>query len=171
MDGRSSCARRRIGAAALLLTTALSGCAGSDYGSAAWDPVLMPGTAEVAARTRYLGYNYLRPTNAYGEAVAARIDELAQAPMTEAAAIEVALLQDHGVRQRLTEHWAQRPAFVAAVAEATGNPEDPRPTEWRVLAQILAKSPTGRWEREFGAEYVEAAGAILDRAAQARVAY
>ncbi len=39
----------------------LGGCAAARYGSDAYDPVRMPGTAEVAQRTQYRGYNYVRP--------------------------------------------------------------------------------------------------------------
>ena len=50
--------------------TLLGGGRGAQYGSNAYDPVRMPSTAEVAERTRYRGYNYLRPVSGYREAVA-----------------------------------------------------------------------------------------------------
>ena len=68
----------------------LGGCAGLEYGSKAYDPVQMPGTAEVAARTQYRDYHYLRSNSAYQDAVSARIAALSQAPMTEAAAVGLA---------------------------------------------------------------------------------
>jgi hypothetical protein len=156
------------GALALLL---LGGCAGVEYGSAAYDPARMPATAEVAERTQYRGYNYLRPVSAYREAVAARIAELARAPMTEAAAVEVALLQDAGVQDLAQGYWAQRPSFVAAVAESAADAEDPRATEWRVLGELVSRSRTPRWRVEFGEEYLGAAETVLDTAMHARVAF
>src|SRR5215217_2829841 len=116
-------ARLRIGVAAAALAL-LSGCAGAQYGSAAYDPARMPGPAEVAERTRYRGYNYLQPVSGYRKAVAATIAELARSPMTEAAAVEVALLQSGDVQDLMHENWAQRPSFVAAVAERAGNEGD-----------------------------------------------
>ena len=110
--------RTCLAAAAL---AALSGCAGMEYGSNAYDPARMPGTAEVAERTQYRDYNYLRPMSGYQQAVADRIAELAQAPMTEAAAVEIALLQDTSVQDLMLEHWAQRPSFVRDVAARVGS--------------------------------------------------
>lgn len=162
--------RLRSGAAALLLAAA-GGCAETDYGSAARDPLRMPDTAEVAERSGYLSRNYLRSGNGYREAVAARIDELARLPMTEDAAVEVALLQDRGFRLLLNEYWVQRPSFVTAVAETMADAEDARHIEWKVLGQILSRSVTDRWNQAFAEEYLEAAGTVLGTAAAARQAY
>lgn len=163
-------ARLRMGAAAAALALS-GGCAGAQYGSAAYDPARMPGPAEVAERTQYRGYNYLRPVSAYREAVAARIAELATSPMTEAAAVEVALLQDGGVQDLMHENWARRPSFVAAVAETTANAGDTRAAEWKLLGELVSRSRTSRWRVEFGEEYLGAAGTILDTAMHARAAY
>ncbi|MGE3289824.1 MAG: hypothetical protein AB7I59_14885 [Geminicoccaceae bacterium] len=149
----------------------LSGCAGIEYGSNAYDPVQMPGTAEVAARTQYRDYNYLRANSAYQDAVNARIDTLAKAPMTEAAAVEVALLQDRGVQDLMLEHWAQRPSFVADVASRIERAEDPRPVEWKVQGELLSRSTTKRWRMEFGEEYLETTEVMTGAATKARTAY
>src|SRR5688572_28655957 len=100
--------RARFPLHAAVLTLLLGGCAAAQYGSNAYDPVRMPSTAEIAERTRYRGYNYLRPVSGYREAVAARIAELSKSPMTEAAAVEVALFQSNDVQDLMLEHWAQR---------------------------------------------------------------
>ena len=162
---------RRAGAAAALLLAAAGGCANAEYGSAARDPLRMPDPAEVAERSGYLSRNYLRPASAYREAVVARIGELAERPMTEAAAVEVALLQDRGVRLLVNEYWGLRPSVVAAVAETAADAEDARPVEWKILGQILAKSATDRWNQDFAEEYLDAAGTVLHTATVARQAY
>lgn len=151
--------------------TFLSGCAGVEYGSDAYDPARMPGTAEVAARTQYRDYNYLRSNSAYQDAVNARIAELSQAPMTEAAAVEVALLQDSGVQDLMLEHWARRPSFVRDVAERVASADDPRPVEWKLQGELLSRSTTNRWRTEFGEEYLETAEAMTGTATKARTAY
>lgn len=149
----------------------LSGCAGIEYGSNAYDPAHMPGTAEVAERTQYRDYNYLRPMSGYQQAVTERIDELAQAPMTEAAAVEIALLQDSGVQDLMLEHWAQRPSFIRDVAARVGSADDPRPVEWKMQGELLSRSTTRRWRTEFGEEYLGTAEAMTDTATKARTAY
>jgi hypothetical protein len=164
--------RRHLSLGAVMATlTLLGGCAGAQYGSNAYDPVRMPSTAEVAERTQYRGYNYLRPVSGYREAVAVRIAELSKSPMTEATAVEVALLQSNDVQDLMLENWAQRPSFVAAVAERAGSPEDTRPAEWKMLGELVSRSRTPRWRLEFGEEYLGAAETILDTAMHARVAY
>lgn len=162
-------ARFPLRAAALALL--LGGCAAAEYGSNAYDPVRMPGTAEIAERTQHRGYNYLRPVSGYREAVAARIAELSKAPMTEAAAVETALLQSNDVQDLMLEHWAQRPSFVAAIAERAGSPDDTRPAEWKLLGELVSRSRTPRWRLEFGEEYLGTAETVLDAAMHARVAY
>ncbi|WP_159713279.1 TolC family protein [Geminicoccus flavidas] len=154
--------------AALLL---LTGCAGNQYASNAFDPQRMPGTAEVAERTQHRDYHFIRPTSAYQEAVDARIAALAASPMTEAAAVEVALLQDDAVQDLLREYWVLRPGFVTATTVAVGDGQDPRTVEWKVLGELVSRSRTQRWDRAFGAEYLAAVEAILDAAAHARTAY
>lgn len=149
----------------------LSGCAGIEYGSNAYDPARMPGTAEVAERTQYRDYNYLRPMSGYQQAVTERIDELARVPMTEAAAVEIALLQDSGVQDLMFEHWAQRPSFVRDVAARVGSAEDPRPVEWKMQGELLSRSTTHRWRTEFGEEYLGTAEAMTKTATEARTAY
>jgi outer membrane protein TolC len=133
----------------------------------------MPGLAEVAERTQYGAYHYLRPLSGYQEAVAARIGELSEAPMTEAAAVEIAVLQDPGVQSLLLQwpNYRFRPSFVEAVAETATNPEDPGSLEWRILGEILSQSSTRRWDRSFGEEYLRAANMVVDAAARARTAY
>jgi hypothetical protein len=172
MESRLSATRPRIGATALLLG-ALVGCASTDYGSAARDPARMPGLAGVAEHTQYRAYNYLHPVSSYQEAVAARIDELSEAPMTETAAVEIAVLHDAGVQSLLLQwpNYAFRPSFVEAIAETADNSEDPRALEWRILGEILSKSATRRWDRSFGKEYLKAASIVVDTAARARTAY
>jgi hypothetical protein len=172
MESRLSATRPRIGASGLLLA-ALVGCAPTDYGSTARNPARMPGLAEVAERTQYRAYNSLHPVSGYQEAVAARIGELSGAPMTEAAAVEIAALQDAGVQSLLLQwpNYAFRPSFVEAVAEAANNSEDPRAPEWRILGEILSRSSTRRWDRSFGDEYLRTADIVVDTAARARTAY
>jgi len=155
----------------IALLAFLSGCAGIEYGRNAYDPAQMPGTAEVAARTQYRDYHYLRTNSAYQDAVNARIAELSQAPMTEAAAVEVALLQDSGVQDLMLEHWAQRPSFVRDVAARVDSTEDQRPIEWKLQGELLSRSTTNRWRTEFGEEYLETAEALTGTAAAARSAY
>lgn len=163
-------AHRHAGVALLSLVL-LGGCAGLDYGKAAFDPTRMPSTAEVAERTRYRGYNFLQPVSGYRQAVGERIAELSGMPMTEEAAVEIALLNDGGTQDLLTEYWAQRPSLVASVAEASRRAGDTRAAEWKVLGQILSRSTTGRWNPEFGEEYLQAADTILRQATKARTAY
>ena len=91
--------------------------------------------------------------------------------MTEATAVEVALLQSNDAQDLMLENWAQRPSFVAAVAERAGSPEDTRPAEWKMLGELVSRSRTPRWRLEFGEEYLGAAETILDTAMHARVAY
>src|SRR5688572_29211045 len=169
MPKTSGRARFPLSTAALALL--LGGCAGAQYGSNAYDPVRMPSTAEIAERTQYRGYNYLRPVSSYREAVAARIAELSKSPMTEAAAVEVALLESNDVQDLMLEHWAQRPSFVAAVAKRAGSPDDTRPAEWKLLGELVSRSRTPRWRLEFGEEYLGTAETILDTSMHARVAY
>jgi hypothetical protein len=163
-------ARSRAGAAVVALAV-LGGCAGLEYGSAAYDPARMPGTAEVAERTQYRGYNYLRPMNGYRGAVDERIGELSQAPMTEEAAVEVALLQDTDVQSLMHEHRAQQPSFVRDVAARAASAEDARPVEWKMQGELLSRSTTNRWLREFGEEYLGTAETMTGTAAEARTAY
>jgi hypothetical protein len=163
--------RARFPLRATVLALLLGGCAAAQYGSNAYDPVRMPSTAEIAERTQYRGYNYLRPISGYREAVGSRIAELAKSPMTEAAAVEVALLESNDVQDLMLEHWAQRSSFVAAVAERVGSPDDTRPAEWKLLGELVARSRTPRWRLEFGEEYLGTAETILDTAMHARVAY
>lgn len=172
MESRLSVTRLRIGMSALLLV-ALVGCASTDYGSATRDPARMPGLAEVAERTQYSAYHYLHPVSGYQEAVATRIGELSKAPMTEAAAVEIAVLQDAGVQSLLLQwpNYALRASFVEAVAETTNDSKDPQALEWRILGEILSKSATRRWDRSFGEEYLKAANTVVDTAARARTAY
>jgi hypothetical protein len=170
MKASSTVAGLRLSIAVAAMAV-LGGCAAARYGSDAYDPVRMPGTAEVAQRTQYRGYNYVRPVSAYREAVAARITDLAKAPMTETAAVEVALLQGKGVQDLALEFWAQRPALVADIAQATGNPDDSRAPEWKVLGELVSRSRTPRWRIEFGEEYLGAAETVLHTAADARTAY
>lgn len=157
---------RLVGALAFL-----NGCTDVEYGSNAYDPAKMPGTAEVAARTQYRDYHYLRTNSAYQDAVNERIATLSQAPITEAAAVEVALLQDSGVQDLMHEHWAQRPSFVADLASRIESGEDPRSVEWKVQGELLSRSTTRRWRTEFGEEYLETAEAMTGTAAKARITY
>lgn len=163
----------KVSRVAVLVTAlaALGGCVGMRYGGDAYDADRMPGTAEVASSSQFVGYNYLKPVSGYQEAVSARIDELAKAPMTEAAAVEVALLRDGDVRGLLQDHWSQRPSFVRDVAARVAGGEDPRPTEWQILGELLSRSTTRRWGREFGEEYLETAEAMTARVGAARIAY
>lgn len=156
---------------ALALLGALSSCAGIEYGSNAYDPERMPGTAEVAERTRYRDSNYLQPLSGYREAVGERIAELSQAPMTADAAVEVALLQSQEMQDLMHKHWAQRASFVEDVAARAGSPDDPRPVEWKMQGELLSWSRTRRWSPEFGEEYLETTDTIVDTAAAARKAY
>jgi hypothetical protein len=57
--------------------------------------------------------------------------------MTEAASVEIAVLQDPGVQSLLLQwpNYAFRPSFVEAVAGAANNSEDPRAVEWRILGE------------------------------------
>jgi outer membrane protein TolC len=172
MQSRLSATRLRIGASTLLLA-ALVGCASTDYGSAARDPARMPGLAEVAERTRYGAYHYLRPLSSYQEAVAARVGELSETPMTEAAAVEIAVLQDAEVQSLLLQwpNYALRASFVEAVAETATDSKDSQALESKILGEILSRSATRRWDRSFGEEYLKAANTIVDAAARARTAY
>jgi hypothetical protein len=160
--------RAGLAVAALL---ALGGCTGVEYGANAYDPLRMPGTAEVAERTRYRDANYLRPLSAYREAVSLRVGELAQAPMTVDAAVEVALLQSAEVQGLMRDHWAQRASFVEDVAARAGSADDPRPVEWKLQGELLSWSRTRRWSPEFGEEYLEITDTVVDTAAEARTAY
>lgn len=149
----------------------LSGCAGIEYGSDAYDPARMPDTAEVAERSQYRDYNYLRPMSGYQQAVIDRVAELAQTPMTEAAAVEVALLQDASVQDLMLEHWAHRPSFIRDVAARVGSAEDSRPIEWKMQGELLSRSTTRRWRTEFGEEYLGTAKAMTSTATEARTTY
>ena len=153
------------------LLGALGGCAGLDYGSNAYDPVRMPGTAEVAERTRYRDVNYLQPLSGYRGAVDRRIGELAQTPMTAEAAVEVALLQSQEVQDLMLDHWAQRASFVEDVANRASQSEDVRPIEWKIQGELLSWSRTRRWSPEFGEEYLEITDTIVGTATEARKAY
>jgi outer membrane protein TolC len=155
----------------VLALALLTGCADTQYGSDAFDAQRMPGTAKVAEQTQYRDYHFIRPTSAYQEAVDARIAALSAAPMTEATVVEMALLQNDGVQDLMQEYWVLRPGFVTSVAETTGNGEDTRTVEAKVLGELISRSTTQRWEREFGAEYLGAAEMLLDAAAEARTAY
>ena len=172
MQSRLSATRLRIGASTLLLA-ALVGCASTDYGSAARDPARMPGLAEVAERTLYGAYHYLRPLSSYQEAVAARIGELSETPMTEAAAVEIAVLQDAEVQSLLLQwpNYALRASFVEAVAETATDSKDSQALEPKILGEILSRSATRRWDRSFGEEYLKAANTVVDTAARVRTAY
>ena len=149
----------------------LSGCAGIEYGGNARDAASMPGVAEVTERTQYRDYNYLKPMSGYQQAVDERIVALSRGPMTEAAAVEIALLQDTDVQSLMREHWAQRPSFVRDLGARIESMEDPRPIEWKVQGELLSYSTTDRWRTEFGEEYLEAADAITATAAEARTVY
>ena len=160
---------RAVLAAAML--GALGGCAGVEYGANAYDPVRMPGTAEVAERTRHRDVNYLRPPSGYRAAVGQRITTLSQSPMTADAAVEVALLQSRKVQNLMQNHWAQRASFVEDVAARAGMSDDSRPVEWKLQGELLSWSRTRRWSPEFGDEYLEITDTIVDTAAEARKAY
>lgn len=166
---RERASLRAVLAAGMLAV--VGGCAGVEYGAAAYDPARMPGTAEVAERTRYRDANYLRPASGYREAVGQRITELAQAPMTSDAAVEVALLQSREVQDLMQDHWAQRASFVEDVAARAGSADDTRPVEWKLQGELLSWSRTRRWSPEFGEEYLEITDTVVDAAAAARKAY
>ena len=155
----------------VVLLGVLGGCAGLDYGSNAYDSVRMPGTAEVAERTRYRDANYLQPLSGYRGAVDRRIGELAQTPMTAEAAVEVALLQSREVQDLMLDHWAQRASFVEDVANRASQSEDVRPIEWKIQGELLSWSRTRRWSPEFGEEYLEITDTIVGTATEARKAY
>ena len=155
----------------VVLLGVLGGCAGLDYGSNAYDSVRMPGTAEVAERTRYRDLNYLQPLSGYRGAVDRRIGELAQTPMTPEAAVEVALLQSREVQDLMLDHWAQRASFVEDVANRASQSEDVRPIEWKIQGELLSWSRTRRWSPEFGEEYLEITDTIVGTATEARKAY
>jgi outer membrane protein TolC len=109
----------------------------------------------------------------YQEAVAARVDELSETPMTEAAAVELAVLQDAEVQSLLLQwpNYALRASFVEAVADTATASKDPRALESKILGEILSRSATRRWDRSFGEEYLKAAKTVVDTAARARTAY
>lgn len=155
----------------VLVLALLAGCASTQYGSDAFDAQLMPSTADVAEQSQYRDYHFLRPSSAYQDAVDARIAALSATPMTEAAVVETALLQDDGVQDLMHEYWVLRPGFVTSVAETAANDKDTRTVEAKILGELISNSTTQRWERGFGAEYLGAAETILATAAETRTAY
>ena len=185
MSSRGRTLRRRV---APLLLLALAGCAGArDYGAAIDDPQALPATSEIARRTNYAAYHWLRPSGPYGDAVAARIEDLRKAPMSEAAAVEVALLNDAAVQERLQEHDALRAGFVqelAARAEASVRNDGPS-VDWLLVGRTIAwprfvaddsgeegeREPVGIWDRDFAQGYLELAGTVLAKAEAARRAW
>lgn len=171
-----------------LLLLGLGGCAGAGgYGAAIEDPLSLPATSEIARRTGYAAYHWLRPAGPYMDAVTARIDALRKAPMSEAAAVEVALLNDPAVQARLQEHDALRAGFVrelATLAEsgaANGGPS----VEWRLVGRTIVRprfvadnsgeegerEPVGIWDRDFAEGYLELAATVLAKAEAARQAW
>lgn len=175
--------RGRLLVGALLLT-ALTGCAGADYGRKIADPSRLPPSSEIVDRSGFASDHWLRPAGAYRSAVARRIETLRTEPMTEERAVEVALLNAGEVQAFLAEHDAARAGLIDELARAQAR-DGRAAVEWLLIGSTMAKprhvegnsgeegerEPVGVWDAEFGEIYLEVAETVLEKAREAREAY
>lgn len=172
----------------LLVLAAVGALAAGCTASNPMAPSSLPLTSEIARRTRFTAVNRLPAMNPYMKAVAARIEKLRRLPMHEEAAVEVALLGDAEVRNKLQEHGSADAGFVAeyvGLIEARGGSKGGPGADWLLVGRAVAnpryvesdtgeegeREPVGVWDPDYAEGYLELAEIVLDKAHAVRSAF